>query len=423
MRNLFSSSWLGNILWFVISLILAFSIWVIATFQINPIREERVSQPIPIQIWLDDGLIVTERSRESAIVTVRAQESILPQIAPEDVILIDNLRGLAPGEHTVDLQAQLPPTLRAVVSDISPRRIRVETETLSEQLVPVEAVITADVPTGYERDEPAFDITQVRISGPSSAVSRVSRAAVMLDLAEQQVGFETVLRITPMDEQGTAVNGVTIEPASVTVNVAIRQSANFLTVRITPNINASTLPAGYFLTSLSYTPQTVLLTGAADVLATLPATLRTAPIDLTGRTEDFEVAVNVELPNNEVFVVSGESIMVSVGIDALTASRSFEIVSVNIIGLTEGLQANLSPDALSVLVTGPQAVVDNLTLEDVRLVLDLTGLPVGNYQLTPTVSISGGGIRQEDIVLLPTLIDVTIAAGTPEPTPESTPED
>jgi hypothetical protein len=80
-----------------------------------------------------------------------------------------------------------------------------------------------------------------------------------------------------------------------------------------------------------------------------------------------------------------------------------------------------------VLVSGPLPVLDQLKKEDVRVILDVTGLEPGTYSLTPQVSLLPEKLRAESV--LPAQIEVVITVGvtpsvtpgTPTPTPTATP--
>jgi hypothetical protein len=53
-------------------------------------------------------------------------------------------------------------------------------------------------------------------------------------------------------------------------------------------------------------------------------------------------------------------------------------------------------------------MVEALNPEDLRVVLDLNGLPEGNYQIEPDVSVSQGQPADANISVLPAEIDVVI---------------
>jgi hypothetical protein len=83
-------------------------------------------------------------------------------------------------------------------------------------------------------------------------------------------------------------------------------------------------------------------------------------------------------------------------------------------GLAAGLAAVASPNSVDLLVLGPLPVLNSLTLGDVHVVLDLTGLAPGTYQIAPQVDILSNQVKAENV--LPSQIEVVISPVTPTPT-------
>mgnify|MGYP002336279987 CR=1 FL=1 len=230
------------------------------------------------------------------------------------------------------------------------------------------------------------------------------------------------MRLIPVDADGQTVMGLTLEPAQVTASVTIRQRDDIREVAVTPNIVIDDLPEGYRLTSVTYTPETILVGGTPELLQNIPNTLFTEPVELAGRTESFEVTVPVILPSEELLILSQQTVTISVGIAPLETTARFDDVPVGVIGLAPELTANLVPSSVTVLLTGAQPMLDGLAASNIQVLLDLNGLTEGNYQLTPMVSVNGVEIAAENIAVLPTEIDISITSGTATvaPTPEIT---
>ena len=97
--------------------------------------------------------------------------------------------------------------------------------------------------------------------------------------------------------------------------------------------------------------------------------LSTEPIDVSGRTADFETQVSLSVPSD--VTVDGETtVMVHVAIDQSQASRTLEVA----LALTgDDAQNHYAVDQPSVRVTvsGPATVVDGLAPTDVSAVLDV----------------------------------------------------
>ena len=92
------------------------------------------------------------------------------------------------------------------------------------------------------------------------------------------------------------------------------------------------------------------------------------------------------------------------------------------IGLGAGLKAELSPTTVDVILVGPLPVLNSLQPEDVHVRIDLTGLTVGTYQLTPIAMVEQPGVTVQSI--LPGTVEVIITketGATPTARPTLTP--
>jgi YbbR domain-containing protein len=245
----------------------------------------------------------------------------------------------------------------------------------------------------------------------------VVAAQVELDLRQQRNPLEVDARLAPVDAEGGTVSDVTLEPAVVRVTVPIRRREDVREISVQPNLSG-TLPDGYVLNAVSYAPQALLISGTPAQLAALPDTLATEPIDLNDHTGSFAVDVPVVLPDDDLLLLSGPNITVTIEISPVMSSQQFDNIPIEVLGMNEDASVRITPNQVSVLITGPQAQVSTLMQSDVRAVLDLNGLGAGNYALRPTVSISQGQLPAESISILPAEVDVEIIS---EPPAEVTP--
>jgi YbbR domain-containing protein len=170
--------------------------------------------------------------------------------------------------------------------------------------------------------------------------------------------------------------------------------------------------------AFDYDPKTVVVSGPAAVLNNLPGTISTEPVSLSDKTSSFEITVPVELPDPRLVIVTGRTVTYNVGIETLMITRQFDQIPVMLVGEQPGLDYNTLTNEVTVLVTGPQPLLSELTEDDISVQVDVSGLIAGeNAQLAPTVSILDSS---EDVTtsVLPALIDVearTQSASTDEP--------
>ncbi|MEQ8675101.1 MAG: CdaR family protein [Aggregatilineales bacterium] len=376
----FNRTIINNLLWFLASLGLAIFVWIIATTQSDPIATRTITG-IPIQYDVNDDLVLVGNVRNSVRVTVRAQQSVLNLLTTDDILIEVDLIGMEAGTHTVELTTR---TARRAVIDTQPAQVTVTLEPVSSKLVDIRTVVEADPPQGFQSGDIDLETTQVLVRGATSLVQQVTQAEISVNLSEERTDFTSELPLAVVDSNGDVVNGVTIQPQSVSVNIPISQRTDVDIVGIEPDIDTETLEAGYELTFISYDPQNIIIIGNPE---SLPSTLLTERISLTDRTTDFVETVSVRLPANLV-VLSERNVTVSIGISPIIVTRTFENVRLTVIGLEDGLTADLQLDEVDIIVTGPQTQLDGLSSGELQAVVDLNGLGTGTFDVTPTTSIS-----------------------------------
>ena len=396
-----------NLAWLLASLLLAFCVWFIATLERDPVSE-RIFRNVPILFSGADYLMITSQSRESATVTVRAPQTTLSLLVLDDILVQADLQGLGQGEHSVTLQTSVT---RNAIADTAPRSIFVHLEPTLEKQAPVVVEVTLPLPRGFEigAGGPRPAAPEVSVSGPQPAAEQVVAARMALNLSQRRNDFSDELRLLPVDADGNFVAGVTLSPAVLQVDVPVRTRSDIRQISVQPNIQADTLPEGFTLSSVSYHPQVVLVSGAPDALENAPGTLFTEAVSLEGRNSSFEVQTHVNTAGNDLFVFGGQGITVSIGITPLLTSRQFDHAPVEYIGLGEDRVVALSPETVSVLITGARNALENMTPADLRVQVDLQQLADGSHSVVPDVSHNLDNDDVENISVLPSGIDVSIS--------------
>src|SRR5688572_8725910 len=102
-RNILSwflSNWLSILL----ALLLALTVWIVASLEENPFEEAELPAPVGINVvGLEPGLIVTNDYPETTRVRVRTQQETWRSLSADDIEVIADLTGLGPGTHEVEL--------------------------------------------------------------------------------------------------------------------------------------------------------------------------------------------------------------------------------------------------------------------------------------------------------------------------------
>lgn len=414
---------LRNLMWFAASLSMAVLVWFVATIEADPIDQRRFTR-IAVQVLADENMIITERSSEVVSVTVRAQQSVLELLTNDDIVVRADLRGHEPGVHTVPLSVEI--ARPASVADTQPRQITLMTERRVTQLKPVQIHIV-DPPVNFRVEELTRDMQQAEVSGAEDLVETVTEVVATLDLSEQrsEASVERTLQLSAVDANGNVVEDVSIAPRSVVVNADVVQREDVRMVSVRPRILLETLPDNYEFLSLDYTPSTVLINGSPEELAQLGSTVDTEPISLEGRTDDFVAEVPLDLPSDTLLVVSETGIItVDVSINEQTTSLPIENVPVSVLGLPDDADLQLNPEVVSVVLSGPVSILEQIAAEDVQAVIDVNTLEPGTSEVVPQIIIQQGQISlaEVSVTLLPAQVTLTLTSPTPEATPALTPE-
>jgi len=230
------------------------------------------------------------------------------------------------------------------------------------------------------------------------------------------------VKLNALDENGMLVEGVKLIPDTVSVNQIITLLGGYRNV-VVKVVTQGELEEGYWLTNISVSPPNVIVFSADPQLVdALPGYVETETVDLSGLSDDVDLRVSLKLPAG-VELAGEESVLVRLNIAALEGSLPITL-PIDVIGLSSGLKAQLSPSQVDVLISGPLPVLKTIKTSNLRVVVDLTGLTPGEYQLPPLVDLLPDSVKVASI--LPSNISVVIVAvengeGTSTPIPTVSP--
>jgi YbbR domain-containing protein len=145
--------------------------------------------------------------------------------------------------------------------------------------------------------------------------------------------------------------------------------------------------------------------------------LSTVPISIQGRTEDIVERLPLELPPGVAVIDPSEpAVQVTIDIEPIPGSVTVTR-TVTFQGLQPRLMAVASPQVVEMILSGPLPRLSALLPEDVRVILDLSDLRLGDEAQREPVVVLPTGITMESII--PSVIQVRIRL---EPTPAPEPQ-
>ncbi len=404
----------NNLAWLLASFLLAVVVWVTAAIQADPILQQTFPN-VAVQIDIPDGLVVTNAPRLTSRVLVRAQRSVLSLLTIDDIIVTAELEGRTDGTHIIPLSVAVNRS-GVLSADTQPTQITISLDTIRTEQKAVRLLITQVPPVDYTYDPAVSSVLQVAISGALNRVNEVIEVHGEIDLSASRGNFNGEVTLIALDADGRRVTDVTLEPRSITVDIRVYPRDDVRQLSVRPSLLLETLTEDYVLSSISYEPQTVFVSGTNNDLLAVGATLDTAAISLEGRTNSFTVEVPLLLPANLLVLGDTTSIRVTIGVTAQTTVRQLDNIPIEIIGLPADSTASLTPNTLSVVLNGPIAILDGLTISDIQAVVDLNNVRVGTRDVTPRVIIQRGEVTLDSITIIPSTVAVTLSPITSEAT-------
>jgi YbbR domain-containing protein len=401
---------LGTLL---LALILGILVWVVALNEENPVETRPLSQTVVVDlVGKPDDMIILGSVISRTQVTVRAPRLVWERLSPRDVRVVADLAGLPPGTHTVPLQAEISAD-NARIEGLDPGAVTLTLERSDTREVPVEVEVTGVPAPGYEAGATRLGAEFATVSGPASAVASVADLSARVSIEGLKSDLRATIELRPVDAEGNFVNGVSVTPQTVQVVVPVAQREGYRDVAVKVVITGQ-VESGYQVTNITVAPSIITVASTNPALVEqMPGFVETQSLDLSGASDDVVRRLPLQLPAG-VTVVGQQVVLVQVNIAAIEYSLTVERV-LEMRGLPFGVSASASPETVDVLLLGPLTVLDGLSLQDVRVVLDLTGLGPGTYQVTPEVEVVPEGLRAENV--LPGQVEVSIVLGTPTPTP------
>jgi len=389
------------------ALILAIIVWVSSVTASDPNQVITYETPVKLEILgQNPDLVITYQEVEGVTVTLKAPRSVHTRLANDPGLISANinLSGLEAGDH--NLIPEVLVDLRPVqVVEVSPASVDLSLEKVASKTLPIGLIQTGTLPVGYQTRNAKLSQSEAKLVGPESLVQTVVEIAATINISELTTNINRTIDLKPLDDAGVVVNGVVLSPNRVDVSIDVEQLVGYRNVFV-KIVTSGSVAQGYHLTGIVVNPPTLTVYASdPDLISVMPAFIETEPVNLNGAQQSFESRVGLQLPEG-IVVIGEQSVLVSVGVEAIYNSTQILGVPVSAINLAEGLQVTLSPLTVDVYISGPMNLLENIGTTSVFVTLDLTGLTEGTYQLSPKVELDRPELRLDST--LPGLIEVVI---------------
>jgi YbbR domain-containing protein len=402
----------------ILALVLAVVVWISAVTAANPNIEQTRSVSLDL-VGLDPDMLVVGNVPTQVRVTLEAPSSVMDSMSTSEnaVQAWVDISGSEPGTHDLEVQVQINPSYRPVRrSSVIPEFVSITLEPLLTRTYPINLEVTGEPAVGYQKGRLSSEPSSVTISGAASLVTQIEEVNASMDISGATETIDRDIALVAVDQNGEPVSGVTITPLDVSVIQPIFLQGGYRNVIV--RVVTTGQPAnGYKLTNITVSPlNMVVFSSDPQLVNDLPGYVETEPVDLTDAVDDIDTYVVINLPEG-VTMVGEQFVLVQVSIAAIEGSLTMSLPVIPI-GLLPIHTAVISPESVDVILSGPVPVLDTLTPDDIRVIVDVSDLELGTYQLEPIVDVIPDRIVVEAV--LPSTVEVEIIIA-PTPTPTTTP--
>ena len=361
----------------VVSVLLAVLLWVYVAGVRGPETSKSVEAQL-VAINIPQGYVLSA-PLPSVTVSLRGPMNTLWNMTSQYVTPTVDLRGRTEGAFIASVQAQVVGLSGVTVESIAPKDVNVMLERLETVSIPVHIEVSGSLPSSVVLGTLRVEPESVEVSGPTSLVSQVKEAALVVALDKLGTisggNFTVAADITPYDAVGNVVQGVLVSPHSGVAVLPVLDSSVWKTVPVVPIVSG--YPArGYAVSGASCTPAVAMITGSADVLSRIQS-LSTMNIDVSGASSTVSKQADLVLPQGVTLMNGSKAVSCRVVLEQVVVV-AIPDVTVEVRGAASGWTVSLGTPSVSVLVSGTSSAIMGLQSSQVKAFIDVSQPPLAD---------------------------------------------
>ena len=315
-------------------------------------------------------------------IVVEGSSSALNRIPTSKYSIVADLSGLTDGTHVVPLIAQDFP--RGVTVGLNPETVTVTIEKMETKQFDVQIDVTGTPQAGLKTGVPVSNPSRVHATAPASRLLEIHSIRGTLDVGGASDTVMREVRLEAYNAAGQPMQGVTISPSIVSVEVPIHPPFRSVPLQISFEGEP---PAGWSVAQVSQDVHFVTIYGAQEAIDQIDF-YEGVVVDLSALREDAKLSIPLPLMSGLTNVEPG-NVQVTVDLEP-TTRRTFSEVPIRMFGNSGVYDIELTaPESgvISLTVEGAPSVVNSLTAGDVQVILDVSHITPGNYVLPLRVTL------------------------------------
>lgn len=374
---------LNNWNWKVLSLAVAFTLWLIVMNYEDPFVT-RTFRNVPVSKLNESAITslrkaIDYRSGEVVDLVLEGPRSVMDRFSLTDIYAYADLSKVSV-TNAVDIEISL--NEKVSIKEQNPLKMEIDLENIITVQKEIQPYYDGELAGGFVRLEPSIVPNAIQITGPESKVARVSKVFASVDVEGATNDVSVYTSPLLVDENNEEVQGVSVGNAQVEIYVPVQR---LKTIALSEDIPRTPAP-GYGIDEVALDKMSILVRGE-DRQLDLINNIVIEGLDLSGYTESTEIQVplDVYLPEG-VHVYSGDAVA-TIRLEVAPLVRKtidFALDDIEVVRVPDGMEYSFISEAdtvVSLTLEGTARKLEDFDAESVGLVLSLENRRPGTYNL------------------------------------------
>lgn len=382
------------------SIVVAVLLWLVVVNIDNPVIKKEFTN---VQVDLTHEDAITDKKKVCSVeensdiitVAVRGPRSIVESLSASDFKATADLRELTDFEFVpIEITAlRYKDKLSSVESKT--KNVKVNIEELSSKQFAIKVSILGTPATGYAVGNTSLSQNVVKINGPSSVMSTISRVVAEVNVSDMSTDINTPISLTLYDGNDQVVDTTSLKMSVDSVNVTV-QMLPTKEVAVTADTTGTPADGCRVVGDVAIAPETVVIAGKESVISKIhEIKIDKSAIDVTGKSESFEQMIDISQYVQEgVIICSDTEVLATINIEQLESKEVYYPVNnVKLSGLDENYKyVYTNFDPIQMTVWAQEENANNINLNSILEVkADLSSITdAGNYTIPVKVELQEG---------------------------------
>ena len=407
MENKQDKSVLKTKLWMMLlSVLIAIGLWLYVVTVVSPESEKTIYNiPVGLQsesLLEERGLMVTSEDIPTVNLRLKGSRTDLDKLTNANITVVADVSRVGEaGEPNLNYDISFPgdvPNNAISTQKRTPDRVSITVEERISKTVTVQVKVDKESLEGdfkVDTENAQLANKEIQIVGPKRIVDQVEKAVIFVDVAGKTESISNEkLPYTLVDKDDKPVDDTLVEDTLETPGVV---TLDRLTIGLVKEVvlDLEILYGGGATaenTDVDLSVERIMVFGSQKRLEALGDTLTIGKLDLGQIPENTQQKIELQMPEG-ITCESGETeVTVDVSFRDL-ATKTLSVTEFSLTNQPAGMSAQVITKILEVTVRGPQAQIDKITAEDIRVAADMKDYPEGTQTL-PVVITTGTGFGQ-----------------------------